>query len=278
MSGEPDRRTSAAVPPKSRKPIISLTARSNSSSPPQPIHSPSRHTRAGRDAPRYVKSNALEPLRLVGSTSSQQQRSGFPAGQSPNGTATSQRALLPTLARSANQVTTNHATQSAIRSTTRTTGDLEFKLHVHNCPPDWNTLKIYQLLSKYGMISRIEIQEPRKDDRTNAWVVFCPPPRNLEWSSRGIELADSTGTVRFHVEFKRVEPRPLYRQTSLIDPKTTFPERNQNRLLEATLRCHKGPKYHNHFTLGPRNSSRAVRSNGELAAEVPGHQLSSSAH
>ncbi|KAK3707260.1 hypothetical protein LTR37_012261 [Vermiconidia calcicola] len=112
--------------------------------------------------------------------------------------------------------------QPIMRQPPSSTTDAEMKLQYRNCPPNWGTWDIYRLLGQYGTLTRIEIHTPRREDCTNGWVVFRPPPRNVEWIRNGFDIV--VGTTSYHAELTREESRPPYRHRSPINPNRTFPE------------------------------------------------------
>ena len=102
--------------------------------------------------------------------------------------------------------------------------DSEVKLFVKNLPPACSTLDIYQMLEGFGAVHRIEIQEPRRDDMTIAWVVFRPPPKSAEWIRNGIDVMNQKGVGRRHLDFEVKPPREPIQHTSPLDPRRKFAE------------------------------------------------------
>ena len=133
----------------------------------------------------------------------------------------------------------------------------ELKVFVRNLPPGCDTRQIFECLQHFGTIIRIDISGQRRNDRTDAYVNFKPPPKDTAWVSQGIQINDK-GKIRF-VNFE-VKPLggPFY-QPSPIDPERTFADQTTVSMSEIGFGTMKTEKSMLEFTTVKPTASTPVQ-------------------
>ncbi|KAK3710235.1 hypothetical protein LTR37_010456 [Vermiconidia calcicola] len=217
MNGSPQTKAPAIDPPVRTRPFAITASRTSSVSPSQSPRSVWSQRPNGVPRQQWQTQPSIAPKRTP---PTQQPSQPIMRRQQPEGPELQRRAPLhpPQNNRPPKQM----AALPIMRQLAPSMNDAEMKLSYRNFPPNASTLDIYQHLEQYGTLARIEIQVPRREDCTNGWVLFCPPPRNVEWIRNGIGI--KVGVTLYHVEFTRGERRPTYRLRSPIDYERTFAE------------------------------------------------------
>ncbi|KAK3071852.1 hypothetical protein LTR53_007914, partial [Teratosphaeriaceae sp. CCFEE 6253] len=77
------------------------------------------------------------------------------------------------------------------------------KVSVFDMPEGWTTWDVYEHLSVYGSLSRIELFE-RRGGR-EGYVIFRPPPPGSRWITSGLDI--QKGGVRRHLTFRAELPQ-----------------------------------------------------------------------
>ena len=119
-------------------------------------------------------------------------------------------------------------------------GAAEVKVDVRGMPGDWGTLELYNLLSKYGNLARVEVYEKR-NGRVNGYVVFSPPPSQpAEWLLKGLTIKTAE-EVEYKITFHAQEARAPYMHPSPMDSNRRFPEVMRASMAQLDLGLMQGP-------------------------------------
>ncbi|KAK5117494.1 hypothetical protein LTR85_008879 [Meristemomyces frigidus] len=96
----------------------------------------------------------------------------------------------------------------------------ELKVRLRNLPDGWGTLHVYKHLSHLGDLDRIEVFESRGERFVKGYVIFRPPPTEVQWLRSGLTV--TINGVRFQIHCEPEWPPRKKAGASGVSPERTL--------------------------------------------------------